>query len=194
MSEAGLPSLVIDALRVLTAWLDDEKVPHAIIGAVGVALVAQARATQDIDEVIWLEGDRWEALLNSAIEHGFASRVSDPIAFARRSRIFLLEHKRSGVKIDLSFGALPFERELIERAQRVDLGDVSVRAATPEDLIITKAVANRPKDIADIELILNVHQELDWRRIRYWTHEFANALETPEIEDNLKRLLSSQRK
>ena len=51
MSEAGLPSIIIDVLRALTVWLDDEKVPNAIIGAVGVALVAQARATQHIDEV-----------------------------------------------------------------------------------------------------------------------------------------------
>lgn len=73
-------------------------------------------------------------------------------------------------------------------------GDLSVRVATPEDLIITKAVANRPKDIADIELILAVHQTLDVSRIRYWVREFAIALEMPEIEDDLERVLKHRTK
>ncbi|HLG14236.1 MAG TPA: nucleotidyl transferase AbiEii/AbiGii toxin family protein [Blastocatellia bacterium] len=189
MSEVALPSSIIRALQALEAWLDHERVPNAIIGAVGVSLVAQARTTQDIDGVVWVDSDRWEALMESARQNRFSLRVSDPMAFARISRMLLLEHESSSVKIDLSFGALPFEREMIDRATTVVVGDLSVRVATPEDLIITKAVANRPKDLADVELILNIRQTVDLSRIRYWVREFANVLEMPEIEDNLYRVL-----
>jgi predicted nucleotidyltransferase len=89
----------------------------------------------------------------------------------------------------LSFGALPFERELIDRANETDVRGTSVKVATPEDLIITKAVANRPKDIADIELIVDVRKRLDLRRIRYWVVQFADALEMPEIMENVERVL-----
>jgi predicted nucleotidyltransferase len=194
MSNGALPSIILDALQALVAWLADEQVPNAIIGAVGVSLIAQSRSTQDIDGVIWVDDDRWEALMTSAVEHGFALRISDAMTFARRARMLLLKHETTGVKIDLSFGGLPFERELIERASTVIEGDLSVRVATPEDLIITKAVANRPKDIADIELILAVHQTLDVSRIRYWVREFAVVLEMPEIEDALKRVLKHRAK
>ena len=190
MSEDRLPSILVSALQALVTWLDDDHVPNAIIGAVGVSLVAQSRTTKDIDGVVWVDSEHWEALVESAISHGFTPRASDPLAFARKARVLLLVHQSTGVEIDLSLGALPFERELIDRARTLVVGNVSVRVATPEDLMITKAVASRPKDIADIELILNVHTELDLPRVRYWTREFAKVLEMPEIEENLDRVLA----
>jgi hypothetical protein len=66
---------------------------------------------------------------------------------------------------------------------------VRVRVPTPEDLIIMKAVAQRPKDLNDIEAILRAHPDLDLDRVMRWTREFAAALETPEILVGLERLL-----
>ena len=189
MSESTLSSSILDALEALVKWLEDEQVPNAIIGAVGVCLTAKPRFTTDIDAVIWIDRDRWEALINSAVDRGFSLRESDALAFATRARVLLLTHESSGVDIDLSFGALPFERELIDRANEVAVRGMSVKVATPEDLIITKAVANRPKDIADIELIVDVRKRLDLRRIRYWVVQFADVLEMPEITENVERVL-----
>ena len=189
MSESTLSSSILDALEALVKWLEDEQVPNAIIGAVGVCLTAKPRFTTDIDAVIWIDRDRWEALINSAVDRGFSLRQSDALAFATTARVLLLTHESSGVDIDLSFGALPFERELIDRANEVAVRGMSVKVATPEDLIITKAVANRPKDIADIELIVDVRKRLDLRRIRYWVVQFADVLEMPEITENVERVL-----
>ena len=190
MPEEPVPSVIVAALQALTQWLAKEKIPNAIIGAVAVSLVARSRITKDIDAVIWVDGGQWEALINSAISHHFNPRIQDPLAFARKARVLLLTHQTTGLEIDLSFGALPFEREMIDRAQTVVVGNLSVRVATPEDLMITKAVASRPKDLADIELILEVHTDLDLARVRTWTHEFATVLEMPEIEENLRRVIS----
>lgn len=194
MSESAVSATILGALQALVAWLDDEHIPNAIIGAVGVCLAAQPRLTTDIDLVIWVDRDRWEALIDSAAANGFSLREDqlrdgDPLAFSVRTRVLLLTHEPSGVDIDLSFGALPFERELIDHADAVDVRDFSVKVATPEDLIITKAVASRPKDIADIDLIVSVRKDLDLERIRYWVRQFADVLETPEINENLERAL-----
>lgn len=37
---------------------------------------------------------------------------------------------------------------------------------TPEDLVITKAVAQRPKDLADIDAIISAVPNLDSDRVR----------------------------
>jgi hypothetical protein len=50
----------------------------------------------------------------------------------------------------------------------------------PENLIIMKAVAHRPQDLADIEAILVANLKLNLRRVRHWVREFAAALEMPE--------------
>jgi predicted nucleotidyltransferase len=99
------------------------------------------------------------------------------------------EHRDSGVPVDISFGALPFEHELVERAQPRSFGGIRLPMPSVEDLIILKAVAHRPKDIHDLRTIISVHPELDRRRIRSWVQQFADALEMPEIWDDLAPLL-----
>ena len=37
----------------------------------------------------------------------------------------------------------------------------------PEDLIIMKAIAHRPKDMLDIESIITSHPKLDRKRIQF---------------------------
>lgn len=189
MSERNLPTGFVAALQALTAWLESEQVPHTTIGGVAVSLLGQPRATQDIDTVIWLEEKRWQEFVQSGERYGFVPRISDAVGFAGRSRVLLLRHEGSGISIDVSCGALEFELEMIERATALEIGNLKLRMPTPEDLIITKVVAQRAKDIVDIEAILKVHGDLDLKRIRRWAQEFATALEMPELVENLETLL-----
>lgn len=188
-SAPKLPSPLIESLRDLTAWLEAEKIQQVLIGGVAVAFVAQPRMTEDIDAVISLDTDLLESFLSTAISYGFAPRISDAADFARRRRVILLQHQSTGVNIDLSCSALPFEEEMILRARSLTIGSITVRVATPEDLIITKAIAHRPRDIADIEAILNIESNLDFDRIRSWVGQFAEALEMPELLEDLEKLL-----
>lgn len=194
MSDSTLPVTFEAALQALTSWLEAEHVPYATIGGVAVALLAQPRTTQDIDVVIWLDKERWETFLLAGEAYGFAPRISDALNFAAKSRVLLLQHQKSGVSVDLSCGALSFEREMIERATMLNIGTLNLKVPTPEDLVVTKAVARRPKDIADIEALLNIHQNLDITYIRRWVEEFAVALEMPELSENLERLLDYRRR
>jgi hypothetical protein len=194
MSEADLPSAFVDALKALADWLEAEQVPHATIGGVAVSLIAQPRATQDIDAVIWLEEDRWKPLLESSYAYGFEPRISDALEFAKIARVLLLKHKASGISIDLACGALEFEREAVERATTIVIGAIRLKVTTPEDLVIMKAVAHRPRDVADIESILDANPTLDLERVRYWVSRFASALETSEIASDLESILLRHRK
>ncbi|HEY5610473.1 MAG TPA: DUF6036 family nucleotidyltransferase [Thermoanaerobaculia bacterium] len=71
----------------------------------------------------------------------------------------------------------------------MDIGGLSIRIASAEDLVIMKAVAGRGRDAVDIENIIAVHSDLDIERIRRWVREFAAVLEMPEIHENLEILL-----
>jgi len=173
----------------MTAWLRTEQVPYTAIGGIAVALIAQPRMTHDIDTVVWLEYERWKGLLKAGERYGFTPRLSDALGFAVTARVLLLRHESSGINFDVSLGALPFELEMIERAATIKVSDFEVNVPTPEDLIITKAVAHRPKDIADIEAILSAHPHLDVQRVRFWVREFAVALERPQLSEGLEALL-----
>jgi hypothetical protein len=97
----------------------------------------------------------------------------------------LLRHVETGIPIDISLGVLPVEVEAVERSIEYPLGELIIRLPTPEDLIILKAVAHRPKDLADIQAVIDNHPDLDRARIKYWVKEFADTLEMPEIWDDV---------
>ncbi|MCI0390253.1 MAG: nucleotidyltransferase [Acidobacteria bacterium] len=189
MAADKLSDEFILALQALFEWLEAEQVPGASIGGVAVSLIAQPRVTQDIDVLVWLEESRWETFIQSGRKYGIVPRINDALDFARQSRVLLLNHEPSSISIDVSLGALEFERELIERAVTLELGGLTMKVPTPEDLVITKAVAQRPKDLADIDAIASAVPDLDADRVRRWVRQFAEVLEMPGIADNIENVL-----
>ncbi len=119
---------------------------------------------------------------------GLVPRLAEAMDFARKNRVLLLVHQASQINVDISLGMLPFEVEAVERAIVYDLGQISLRLPTPEDLIILKAVAHRPQDIDDIKAIITAHPDLDIRRIEFWVTQFAEALDMPELWDDISYL------
>ena len=192
MPETRVDDALSDALVALAQWLTASRVPYALIGGVAVALQAVPRFTKDIDVVIWTDDDRWTELVASAAPFSITPRRADVLEFAHRTRVLLLAHS-SGVPLDVSCGALPFEQELVERSKPFDLGSVAVQVATPEHLLIMKAIANRPRDRADIESLLRAFPELDAAGARRVVKEFATALEAPELLSDFDRLVRERR-
>jgi predicted nucleotidyltransferase len=103
--------------------------------------------------------------------------------------VIFLRHTSSGINVDLSLGILPFEEEMVERSQVLEVGNLSLRLPTPEDLIIMKAVAHRPKDLIDIQAIAASHPSLDQKRIQEWVEQFGEALDLPDLWEEIHRLL-----
>lgn len=176
------------ALRALAGWLDAAGVPYALIGGVAVGLQAEPRFTQDVDAVVWIDDARWAGLLEAAVAFGIRPRIDDPLSFAERTRVLLLSHA-DVVPIDVSCGALPFEQDLIEQAATIDVGSASIRVARPVHLLVTKAIANRPRDRADIAALIEAHPDVDVAAARRVVAEFAQALEQPELLDGFDRLV-----
>jgi hypothetical protein len=176
----------LQALQNLLTQFNDRGV---IIGAVAASLLGTPRYTVDLDAVFLLNLEDIPRLLQAASIQGIEPRISDPLGFARKNRVLLLRHIASATDIDLSLGVLPFEIEMVERSTILEIGTLSLRLPTPEDLIILKAVAHRPKDLADIQAIAASHPDMDKARIKYWVEQFGEALELPELWNLISPLL-----
>lgn len=171
---------LLAAIRAATTWVAASEVPHAIVGGVATSLHGKPRVTKDVDLVALAEDSTWSALLESARKQDTAKDPS-----ASRTRVLLLVHKPSAIEIDVSFGLLPFEREVVDRAVRRKVKAVSFSLATAEDIVVMKALALRPRDIADIEGIVEAVPNLDLKRVREIVSQLSAALEG---EDHLARL------
>ena len=176
----------LQALQNLVAQFKHQGV---IIGGIAASLLGTPRFTADLDAVFLLSVDDIPRLLQEAARQGIEPRIPDAEAFARKNRVLLLRHTTSGTDIDLSLGILPFEYEMVERSSLVNVGALQLRLPTPEDLIIMKAIAHRPKDLADIEAIAASHPDLDEERIRDWVEQFGEALDLPELWDEISKYL-----
>jgi len=176
----------LESLQRLISRFDDRGV---IIGGAAVSVLGKARYTEDIDAMFLLSTKDIPRLLEAASEEGIEPRIENATEFARKSRVVLLKHVISNTNIDISLGVLPFEQEIVERSvvHQVDAA-LQIRLPTPEDLIILKAVAHRPKDLEDIRILADKYPNLDIPRIKKWVKQFAEVLEMPSLWDDIAEI------
>ncbi len=174
--------------------MDAVHVNGAVIGGVAAAIHGSPRTTRDVDAVMLLDEDELGKFIKSGEDFGFFPRISQMASFAKRSRVLLFRHEPSQVAIDISIVTLPFEEEAVARAKRKKIGSVFVPLITPEDLIVMKMLAHRPRDFADVEAILESHAHLDFKRIRHWLGEISKALDMPEILEDFERILTRMKR
>jgi hypothetical protein len=182
-------SPLLEPLTALIRLLAHFNNQGVIIGGIAASLLGKPRLTADLDAVFLLPIRDLPKLVEVAELHEIQPRIANVIDFARKNRIVLLRHGPSGTNIDISLGVLPFEEQLVERSITREVAGLAIPLPTPEDLIILKAVAHRPKDLFDIQEIIKSNPDLDRKHIENWLMRFAEALELPEIWDDTARLL-----
>jgi hypothetical protein len=184
-----IPIELVDPLEALQHLIELFNNRGLIIGGIAASILGQPRLTVDIDAVILLGIEDLPKLIRAAAQEGLILRNPDGEAFARKNRVLLLRHERSGISVDISLGVLPFESEMIERGQEFKLGTRNIRLPTPEDLIIMKAIAHRSKDLEDIKSVAASHPKLDKGRIQFWLDQFGEVLELPDLWKEIEKLL-----
>ncbi len=185
-----IPPLVAAADELL-AYLAQLDRPACLIGGMAVGRWGEPRATQDVDATVFADFGEELALLDALLRK-FRSRDASPRERAQIGRLALLEAS-NGVRLDVSFAAFPFEREVLDRASRWPIAPgLSLPTCSAEDLVIYKLVAGRLQDIADIDGIVRRQAgQLDADRVRHWGGIFAEIKEDPDLlgpfDDALRR-------
>lgn len=183
-AQAGIVAaerLLTETLRHVAAALSEIAAPSMIIGGVAVIAAGVSRETIDVDATISGRQSSIDSVLDVFSRHSILPRIEDAVAFARERQVLLLQDSMSGVTVEVSFAWLPFEEQALARSRRIDLGDVSIAVAIPEDLVIYKAAAWRDRDRSDIERLLALHgKEMDIQRVRGLVTEIATVLDDPQ--------------
>jgi len=190
MSTSSIKKPFLDPLEALDKLLSRFGHRGVVIGGIAVGLLSKTRFTEDLDAMVLLSVEDVPVFLEAAKEEGIIPRIDDAEKFAKRNRVLLLRHTPSQTNIDISLGILPFEEEVIQRSIIHEIDEsLTIHLPTPEDLIIMKAIAHRPKDLLDIQGIIQSNPILDKDRIENWIRQFADFLETPELWDDIAEWL-----
>ena len=164
-------------LTRLARALDEARIPYMIIGGQAVLLYGEPRLTRDVDVTVGLTSHDVHQVLQ--VVHRVALRllVQDVENFVQRTWVLPALDEETGLRVDFVFSWTPYEQEALKRAREVTVEGYPVRFASPEDVIIHKVLAGRPRDLEDVRSILR-KQTLDIDYIRNWLRQFEATLET----------------
>ena len=165
-----------------------------VTGGVAVSLLIEPRTTQDVDAVIWVDDEEWPELLRSAREFDLEPFFDDPLGMARQNRILVLRHRPTNTKVDIACACLPYEHEVILRAVQREYRGLHVPIPRPDDLLVTKAVASRDKDLTDIAQLAGMLSKQDLARVRRRVRQFAAVLDAPDLVRKLDQIVALTRR
>lgn len=146
---------IAEVLSALAAILGRLHHRWYLFGAQAVLLWGRPRTSLDIDVTVELEPEAAPGLIDRLDEAGFELRIRSEVeAFVRRTRVLPFLHRASGIPVDIVLGGPGLEELFLERAIVVRLGGADIPVISPEDLVVTKILAGRPKDLEDVRGVL----------------------------------------
>jgi hypothetical protein len=182
-----------DALAALVRALTASAAPWMIIGGVAVIARGVRRMTTDVDAVVRGDAIGAEQLLVLLASERILPRIEGAEAFARENLVLLLRHEVTGVDLDVSFAWSGFEHAALAASTPARYGRVVAPMATPEDLIVFKAIAARPKDLEDAETLLLLYPDVDVARARRRVGELAALAEDDCLAAGLEKVIDRAR-
>ena len=187
-------SVPADLLVSLAAVLSKLQARWYVFGAQAVILWGRPRLTADIDVTVRLDPEDPERLVRMLETAGFSLRFGDAPDFVRRTRVLPFVHAASGLPLDIVLAGPGLEELFLSRAVPVAMGDTVIPVISPEDLIATKILAGRPKDIEDVRGILRERlSTLDLESIRSTLTLLEEALGQSDLRPILERELALRR-
>lgn len=188
MNDVDLADLISAAARLQVSW-KSMGFEFCFIGGLAVQHWGEPRLTNDVDATIWTEFGNERPVIQRLMEQ-LPGRIEHADQFALVNRVLLVQ-EASGVDVDISLAAFPYEQELIHRSREQSFRGVGLVICGPSDLIILKAFANRPRDWQDIRgVMIRSGSQLDWQLIESELQVLAKLKEEPEILEQLHNLRS----
>lgn len=155
--EAALVAFAELARRLGLRWY--------VFGAQAVSLHGFPRATADLDLTIDLERRTPRELIRELEEAGFSAKFADD-EFIAATRVIPIVHRPTRLPVDLVIAGPGLEQQFLDEVQIQRIGNQRVPVLSVENLIVTKVLAGRPKDLEDVrELIASRGASLEHVRI-----------------------------
>ena len=176
---------LLEALRRTVQLLERESIPFVVVGGLANAVWGEPRSTRDVDLKVYI-GERSPHEFSTLVAEEFAPATPMP----GRPTLIVSIAVLPDVTVDFLIAIPGYEEEVLARARSFRFGEMSLPVCSPEDLVIQKVIADRPKDWADIEgVLIEQRGRLDQAYIRTWLMQFVEILERPDWLDRFQSLV-----
>ncbi len=177
----------------ISVELERQNIPYMLIGGQAVLLYGEPRLTRDIDITLGVDVDKLQNIISIVGNLALKILPENTENFVRETMVLPVIHEATGIRIDFIFSLSPYERQAIAKAKKVRMLDRDVCFASPEDVIIHKIVAGRPRDMEDIRGILLKVPDIDITYVRQWLNDFSNASGEDDIKERFEEIIEKLR-
>lgn len=168
------------------------RIPYVLMGGLAVSAHGIPRPTHDLDFTILLDRNRLPELFHAAESLGYS--VSDEYKRGWVDEVAGMPLVRvrqwvegKAIDVDIFLTESKFQRSVIDRRIRLEVDGFPTSIVTPEDLILLKLIAGRPRDIGDIHDVFLAQGQLDEAYMRHWAAELGVLPLLNQILDEWKR-------
>lgn len=152
-NDRALSGDLIRAVELLAEAFAQNSIRYALIGGIATTMRGRPRFTQDVDILLDVPQLTLPALLENLANRGFTLDVPTVIREYVRENLTMIRY--GSIRVDWLKPVLPlYMRALADADELPWTHGHSLRVATPEGLILTKLVAFREQDQADIVAML----------------------------------------
>jgi hypothetical protein len=179
------------AVADLTGLFEQMGLPYAVMGGFAVRAFGIPRATYDVDFTLAIDRTRLAELcqavgrLDYTVPEPYLSGWIDQVKGLPLVKFRLYLESR-GADIDVFLAESPYQEVVLDRRRREEVEGRSVWPVSPEDLVLLKLFAGRPRDIADIGDVMFTQRQLDVAYMRNWAGQLG-------LRDELERVLTESK-
>ena len=178
-----------EILSIIGVSLKKHNIPYMIIGGQAVLLYGEPRLTRDIDVALGVNANHIDELLTVVHDLSLKPMPEDIKSFVMQTMVLPALDETTGIRVDFIFSFTPYETEAIKR-EKIEILNQEVYFASPEDIIIHKIFAGRPRDLEDARTIILKNPDIDAKYIRDWLKEFDAASDTEDFLKTFEEILN----
>ena len=167
MSRPRTPTFSQTFLSFLSC-LEESRIQYCLIGAMALGAWGASRATQDVDCLV-MSDEKQRAVLDGKLRR---RRFVLDTQWADRNpmlRDWCARYRQGPFPVDLLSPRDAFDQEALQRRRRKRIENKPVWVVAPEDLILLKLKAARPRDFDDVlSVVSRQGDKLDDDYLKDW--------------------------
>ncbi len=175
-------SNVANTLFSLVEMLDSLSIPYSVMGGIAVRAHGVPRPTYDVDLNIVIDREELPKLFSSLRRLDY--EIPEPyerewVDEVKGLKVLKLRRYLQGgsLDVDLFLVETAFQEEVMRRRMRAEAEGRMIWLVSPEDLVLFKLLAGRPRDLGDVYDVLFMQGPLDVQYMRGWAAKLGIASE-----------------